>query len=322
MMSPKKLGRIGVVMGGTSSEREISLKSGKAVLKSLVDAGCDAIASDLTTTDAAQIVAQLRQAKIDIVFIVLHGKFGEDGAIQAILEKEGFPYTGSGPKASRLAMDKAATQALLKKNGITVPDFQILRQGDAIKPEIILKNLGGAPVIVKPCCEGSSIGITIIKNAADLMPALQVAFKLGTEVIIEKFIAGKEITSGILGQDTLSLVEIRPKNKFFDFVAKYQSGMSDYIVPAEISAPQTTQIKEMSLKAFQLIGCRDMARSDFILDEKGKAFFLEINTIPGFTATSLLPKAAQDRGIDFTKLCLQLAGYAAQRKKQIVEYSK
>ncbi len=322
MISPAQLGRIGVLMGGTSSEREISLKSGKAVLKSFNEAGCDVLAIDLTTTDASQIISQLRQAKIDIVFLVLHGKFGEDGAIQAILDKEGFAYTGSGPQASHLAMDKVATQALLKNNGITVPDFQILRQGDTINPALILKNLGGTPVIVKPSCEGSSIGITVVRNEADLAPALAVAFKLGPEIIVEKFIAGKEITSGILGTEALSLVEIRPKNKFFDFTAKYQSGMSDYIVPAQISESQAARIKEMSLKAFELVGCRDMARSDFIVDEKGNAYFLEINTIPGFTATSLLPKAANDRGINFSNLCLQLAGFAAERKKRIPEFIK
>jgi len=310
----RQLGRVGVLMGGCSSEREISLKSGKAVFHALEDADCDVVAIELNTIEPDKIILQLRQAQVEVVFVVLHGKFGEDGAIQAILEKEKIPYTGSGPQASRLAMDKAATQTLLKDNGIKVPEFHILKESEIGKANVIWRSLGNAPVVVKPCCEGSSIGITIVQHNKDFLPALKVAFELGPQVIVEQYIIGPEITAGILGNQALPLVEIRPKNSFFDFTAKYQEGMSDYIVPAEIDPTHTRRIQEMSLKAFDLIGCRDMARSDFILDKRGNAYFLEINTIPGFTATSLLPKAAQSEGINFCELCLKIVGFASARR--------
>lgn len=309
-------GRIGVLMGGCSSEREISLKSGKAVFQALSEAGRDVRAVEITTTEEARIISQLRQEEIDIVFNVLHGKFGEDGTLQEILERNGYAYTGSGPAASRLAMDKAATQALLKKNGVAVPEFFIIHVHDPMSARAILDRTGGLPVVVKPSCEGSSIGISIVHQEKELGGALQAAFQLGPQAIVERFIEGREITSGILGQEALPLVEIRPKSGFFDFNAKYQKGMSDYIVPAPVPDPQAKEIQEISKKAFDLIGCRDMGRSDFILDRRGKAFFLEINTVPGFTATSLLPMAAKCKGMDFTALCLTIAGFAARRGKR------
>lgn len=305
-------------MGGCSSEREISLKSGKAVFHALQEAGCDVTAIELNTMAAKEILSQLRQAQVDVVFLVLHGPFGEDGTIQSILEKEKILYTGSGPQASRLAMDKAETQTLLKQNGILVPEFRILTESQMEKAAAILQSLGGCPVVVKPSCEGSSIGITIVNSEKDFTPALKTAFALGPQVIVEQYIIGREITSGILGREALPLVEIRTKHPFFDFTAKYQKGMSEYIVPAPIDPAVTRRIQEMSLKAFDLIGCRDMGRADFILDQEGdqqgKAYFLEMNTIPGFTATSLLPMAAQNQGMNFTELCLKITGYAVTRR--------
>jgi len=314
-MTGKSVGGIGVLMGGTSSEKEISLKSGKAVYKALSEAGYDVKTIEINSTDERTIVRQLKQEKIDIVFNVLHGKFGEDGTLQEILERSGFAYTGSGSQASRLAMDKAATQTLLRKNGIRTPDFYILDSGDEINIKSILTKTGGLPVVVKPSGEGSSIGISIVREEKELAPALKGAFKLGPKVVIDRFIEGREITSGILGQEALPLVEIRPKNSFFDFSAKYQKGMSEYIVPAEIPADQAKEIQQISQKVFELIGCRDLGRSDFILDRSGTAFFLEINTIPGFTATSLLPMAAEHQGLDFAALCGKIVSFAARRRK-------
>ncbi len=303
-------------MGGCSSEREISLKSGKAVVQALESGGCDVVGVELNTVKQDEILAQLALACVDIVFLVLHGKFGEDGTIQDILEKAGIAYTGSGPQASRLAMDKASTQLLVQQAGIHVPDFFILNKSDQPQALKLLENLGGCPVVVKPSKEGSSIGITIVHNTEDFIPAVNKAFEFGTQILVDRYVQGQEITSGILCGEALSLVEIRPKAKFFDFTAKYQKGMSDYIVPAEINDQQAQQIKEMSQKVFNLVGCRDMARSDFILDKNGQAYFLEINTIPGFTATSLLPKAAQDKGINFTDLCLMLSSLAFERRSR------
>ena len=312
----KQLGRIGVVMGGCSSEREISLKSGKAVLQALQDAGCDAVAVELNTTDENEILAQLAHLRTDIVFLVLHGKFGEDGTIQSIFEKVGIIYTGSGPQPSRLAMDKVETQVLLKQNGILVPDFFILEKQNQSQALDFLERFGGCPVVVKPAREGSSIGITIVRRPEDFGEAVKNAFEFSSRILVDRYLVGREITSGVLGGEALALIEIRSKNKFFDFTAKYQKGMSDYIVPAEISAEQTRRIQEISQTAFKVIGCRDMARSDFILDEQGNVYFLEINTIPGFTATSLLPMAAQNKGLNFTELCLTIAGFAAERKRE------
>ncbi|MCB9772044.1 MAG: D-alanine--D-alanine ligase [Candidatus Omnitrophica bacterium] len=313
----QQLGRVGVVMGGCSSEREISLKSGKAVLHALQDAGCDVVAVELNTIDENEILTQLAQLKVDIVFLALHGKFGEDGTIQAIFEKAGIVYTGSGSQPSRLAMDKAETQILLKKNGVSVPEFFILDRKNESQSLALLEKFGGCPVVVKPACEGSSIGITIVRRPEDFEAAVVNAFEFGPRILVDRYLSGKEITSGILGGEALALIEIRSKNKFFDFTAKYQKGMSDYIVPAEISPEQARRIQEMSQIAFKVIGCRDMARSDFILDEMGNVYFLEINTIPGFTATSLLPMAAQNKGLNFTELCLTIAGFAAARKREL-----
>ncbi len=316
LLQTKSWGRLGVLMGGCSSERDISLKSGKAVLAALESAGCDAVAIDLNTVNESEILLQLSQSKIDIAFLVLHGKFGEDGGIQSLLEKAGISYTGSGPEASRLAMDKIATQKFLKNHGLSVPDFFVLEKKDQGHAEQLFENFGGCPVVVKPSAEGSSMGVTIVLEAKDFLPAVQAAFEFGPQILVERYIAGKELTSGVLGGRALSLVEIRPKSKFFDFTAKYQKGMSDYIVPAEISPEQTRCIQDMSQRIFTLLGCRDMARSDFILDDQGHVYFLEVNTIPGFTATSLLPMAAQDKGLSFADLCLTIAGFAVKRKNE------
>lgn len=314
ILTAKQLGRIGVLMGGCSSERAISLKSGKAVMQALIDARCDVVPIEINTLNEFEIIAQLTQAEIDIAFLVLHGKFGEDGTIQSILQKAGIEYTGSLPDASQLAMDKIATQALLKTAGIIVPDFFVLNQDNRSQAANILKDFGGCPVVVKPSSEGSSIGITIVHDKNDFELAVDTAFGFGSQILVDRYIVGKEITASVLGGQPLPLVEIRSKNGFFDFAAKYQQGMSDYIVPAQIDVQVAAGIQEMSRKIFNLVGCRDLARADFIVGHNGSTYFLEINTIPGFTATSLLPMAAQQAGFNFVNLCLMIASFAAQRK--------
>ncbi len=313
-VEPAQLGRIGVLMGGCSSESEISLKSGKAVFEALTNAGCDAVALKINTTNPDEILAQIAVAEIDIAFLVLHGKFGEDGTIQTILENAGIAYSGSGPQASRLAMDKASTQMLVQKAGIKVPDFFILDKKDQPDALKFLENFGGCPVVVKPSCEGSSIGITIVHRVQDFLPAVGAAFEFGERILVDRYIQGKEVTAAVLGTEALSLVEIRPRGKFFDFSSKYQKGMSDYVVPAEIDANTAGHIQAMAQKVFQLIGCRDMARADFIIDQNNQAYFLEINTIPGFTSTSLLPMAAAHKGLNFADLCLKIASFACVRR--------
>ena len=305
---------IGILMGGCSSEREISIKSGTGALRALTESGCHVSAVDLKTENRDEVIAVLKQAKIDMAFIALHGRFGEDGRIQEILESMGLPYTGSGSKASHVAMNKILTYETLRKNNIRVPQYLMFEKLSNGIEEKVKAVFGGKPVVVKPSCEGSSFGITILVDYADLSKAISDAFAYGNEIIVEGYIKGKELTVGILGNKLLPVVEIRPKNFFFDFIAKYQSGMTEYIVPAEISLSMAQQIQQVAWRVHQSIGCRHLSRVDFILDEENIPWALEINTIPGMTATSLLPKAAAAVGINFNELCLTLARLAYERE--------
>lgn len=317
MTEKNTLGHIGVLMGGCSSEREISLKSGKGVFTALKDYGCQVSALDITSQEESAILSLLKSAKIDVAFIALHGQLGEDGTIQAILEKANIPYTGSGVKASRIAINKITTQNLLKANHIPVAEYYIIKKGDAAVDKIC-KSIKNFPVVVKPANQGSSIGITLVESAKGLSTALEDAFRYDAEVLVERYIEGKELTVGILDEKALPVVEIRPKNKFFDFTAKYQAGMTEYIVPAEIPQDVSVKVQKAALAAHKAAGCSDMSRVDVMLDSQNNPFVLEINTIPGFTATSLLPKAAKADGLEFTGLCLKLVelAYRKQRKPQ------
>lgn len=306
--------KIGVVMGGCSSEREISIKSGTGALKALTEAGCNVGAIDLKTENPDEVAAFLKNSKIDIAFLALHGRFGEDGKIQKILEDIGLPYTGSDSKASYIAMDKLLTYATLEKNNIRVPRYlKFNKSSTDIERQAKAAFKGGA-VVVKPSSEGSSFGISIVSDYAQLEQAIKDAFYYGDEIIIEGYIKGKELTVGILGNKLLPVVEIRPKNFFFDFKAKYQSGMTEYLVPAPIDLAIAQEVQRIAWKVHQSIGCRHLSRVDFILDEENIPWVLEINTIPGMTATSLLPKAAAAAGINFGELCLTLAKLAYERK--------
>lgn len=309
---------IGVLMGGISSEREISFKSGRAIVAALEKVPCAVSGIEINTEDEKQIMGLLKEEGVDVAFVALHGKFGEDGGIQEILERGGIPFTGSGAGASRMAMNKALTQKMLKENRLPVPAYGAVSQERMEEKEEIIGKVGGLPVVVKPACEGSSIGITIVHEISQWQKALDAAFHYGGEVLIERYIQGKELTCGILGQEALPVVEIRPRHPFFDFEAKYQKGMSEYIVPAQISSKATQQVQEIAREVFRVMGCADFARVDFILDEEGHPYVLEINTIPGFTQTSLLPMAAQEAGMNFTQLCLRILQMALRRKGHVV----
>ncbi len=309
----RNLGHMGVLMGGCSSERAISLKSGQAVFKALRDLGCFVSPIELNSTREEEIDFLLRQARVDVVFIALHGKFGEDGQIQSLLQKLGIPYTGSDAKASQVAMNKGLTQMLLKEQEILVPNFIVLNKEDLKSIDDLLSGFAPFPLMIKPISEGSSIGISMAKTQKQLKEAMDQSFRYGPEIMIEQYIGGKEMTAGILGREVLPLVEIKSIRDFFDFTAKYQKGWTDYFVPAEISADLTKKIQTIALRVFEIIGCRDMARVDFIVDAQGNPFVLEINTIPGFTETSLLPKAAQVAGYSFSDLCLKIVQMAIQR---------
>ncbi len=312
-----KYGKIGVLMGGCSSEREISLKSGTAVLTALRELRCDVVAVDIVSSDNNEIKRIILDNKIDIAFIALHGSIGEDGVIQSILEELNIPYTGSGIEASRLAINKIMTQSIFKKEGLPIPEHVILSRYNVDTKTIVMNNISQFPVIVKPACEGSSIGVTVVENERQLKDAVKTACEYGKEVLIEEFIYGRELTVGILEGNPLPIIELRPKRRFFDFFAKYNKGITEYIIPAKIESNLYKDIQDTAVRAYELLGCNDFARVDFMLDRDNRYYILEVNTIPGFTATSLLPKAAAEIGINFKQLCLKLVelAYAKKEKK-------
>ncbi len=313
----KQMGRVGVLMGGPSSEREISMKSGKAVVSALEEAGCDVVKIVIDSTEEEPLIRAIRNEAVEIAFIALHGAFGEDGTVQKMLEMHHIPYTGSGSRASHLAMNKVLTFRQLREEGLPFPAHVILTQGEKGDFPQLAGDLKGPPLVVKPAAQGSSIGINIVSDPPQYEEAVRQAFELDDEVLVEAYVPGKEITSGVLGEEALPLVEIRPRTAFFDFQAKYQPGMTDYIVPAEISPDAARHIQELSLRAFRGMGCQDFARMDFILGPDDRPFFLEVNTIPGFTATSLLPMAAREAGYSFSELCLQILVLSQKRNKVV-----
>lgn len=301
--------RIGVLMGGSSSEREVSLKSGQAVFEALKNAGLDVVAVDLKDDHKENIIQQIKNYKIKTAFIALHGQFGEDGTVQKLLEENKIPYTGSGVEASRLAMDKIASRRLLESKKIPVPNYVVWDA--AVYPNFDLSFLNGLlyPLVVKPSNQGSSIGISIIEKKKDLTSALKAANRFSSQVLIEEYIPGKEITVGLLEDKPLPVLRIAPKNKFYDYRAKYESG-TEYEVPAKISKEEFKSAQVKALAAHRTLGCRYFSRVDMILKDNSEIVVLEVNTIPGLTTKSLLPKAAQAAGIDFTQLCLKLINSA------------
>jgi D-alanine-D-alanine ligase len=310
----EKLGRIGVLMGGSSSEREISLKSGRAVYDALQKLDLQVIAIDIKTESIEANIKLIESYGIDCAFLALHGRFGEDGQIQNILEIMKIPYTGSGVEASRLAMDKAASRSIFESGGLHVPKYKALdkvsyNQDVKINPDL------SWPLVIKPATHGSSIGLTIIDKEADLIKALDLAFTYDDRVIIEEYIKGRELTVGILDDQSLPIIEIIPKKTFFDFEAKYQPGMTDYIVPAQLEESIANRVSQAALSAYRLLNCLACSRVDMILSQGQVPFVLEVNTIPGLTTTSLLPKAAKVIGIEFDKLCLKLIELAYEKEK-------
>jgi len=311
-----QLGRIGVLMGGYSSERAISLKSGKAIYDAFKKGGYNVVPLDITDRERNKILSLILDAKIDVAFIALHGCLGEDGAIQSILEEADIVYTGSGIAASRLVINKILTQNLLKKNNISVPSYVTLSRSDGRPIERIVEQLNVYPLVVKPASEGSSIGISIVQREEELKTALETAWQYDQELLIDKYIQGRELTVGIVGNKTLPVLEICPKRKFFDYEAKYHKGMTEYIVPAQIPDDVAQSLQSSAMKAHNLLGCAGFSRVDFMLGEDMSPYMLELNTIPGFTATSLLPKAAAAIGLTFEKLCITIIELAYAEKKK------
>lgn len=293
----QKFGKVAVLFGGRSGEREVSLKSGSAVLAALQRQGVDAHAFDPATQELSALKAY------DRVFIALHGRFGEDGTIQGALELMDIPYTGSGVMASALGMDKWRTKLLWTAAGVVTPDFVLM--DDATATEEVVTKLG-LPVFVKPANEGSSIGVSKVKQAGDLAEAYTLAKASDPLVIAEQFVGGGEYTVGILGDTVLPIVRIVPKNEYYDYEAKYLRDDTEYRCPSGLSADQEKQIQAEALQAFKVLGCSGWGRVDFLMDDAGKHYFLEVNTSPGMTDHSLVPMAAKAAGLDFDALVVRI----------------
>lgn len=292
-----QFGRVAVLFGGTAAEREVSLKSGAAVLQALQDAGVDAHAFDPAVRDVVEIKT------FDRAFIVLHGRGGEDGVIQGVLEQFGVPYTGSGVMASAIGMDKARTKQLWLGCGLPTPRYCSLRADtdfDAVVAEL------GLPIMVKPSHEGSSIGMAKVYRAEDLPKAYANAAAHDAEVIAEQFIQGSEYTIAMLGQTALPVIRMVPANDFYDFEAKYQRNDTQYNIPSGLSQDDEQRLQQLSAQAFAAVGAEGWGRIDAMRDEQGRFWLLEVNTVPGMTDHSLVPMAAKAAGYSFSQLVLTI----------------
>jgi len=285
--------RIAVLCGGRSAEREVSLKTGAAVAAALQNRGHDAVTVDAVSN----LPGQLARIKPDAVFVALHGRWGEDGTVQGLLEMLEIPYTGSGVLASALAMDKALSKVVLRSAGIPTPDFQRL-DPSTVDCTVELD----PPLVVKPNREGSTVGITVVRRPEELAGALAAAFGHGTEALAEAFVDGREVTVGILDGEPLPVVEIVPDSGFYDYESKYTPGRTRYLCPAPLGDELTARVTEVAEAANRALGCTGASRVDLIVDAEGTPWVLEVNTIPGMTPTSLLPKAAAEAGMDFEAL--------------------
>lgn len=283
---------VGVLMGGMSSERPISLKSGKAVAEALRSRGYNVVEIDVGPSTPAELV----EHKVDVAWLALHGSFGEDGCIQGLLEIMRIPYTGSGVRASAIAMDKIATKRLLRGTAVNLPDDTVWRTGEAIPDDLRY------PVVTKTPNGGSTIGIHICNDKQELRAALADCGQFEADVLLEQFVAGREITVAVLDGAALPVVEIRPLSGHFDFEAKYTKGQTEYLVPAPIDPVIAATAQQHAEIAYRTVGLSGVSRADFIVDAEGIPWFLEINTIPGMTATSLTPMSAGATGISFEDL--------------------
>jgi D-alanine-D-alanine ligase len=295
----KKFRRVAVLKGGWSPEREVSLNSGAQCAKALREAGYDAVEIDA----GRDLADQLKEARPDAVFNALHGQWGEDGCVQGMLEVLGIPYTHSGVLASALAMDKQRTKLVLKGAGVPSPEGRIVRRQEAAGGHLM-----EPPYVVKPNAQGSSVGVYIVRKGDNRPPdeLTSAKWSLGDDVLVEKFIPGRELTVAVMGDRPLCVTEITTDLAFYDYEAKYAAGGSKHVLPAELPPTITERCLSLALKAHQSLGCRGVSRSDFRYDEgaKGeKLFFLEINTQPGMTGTSLVPEQAAHLGISFPELC-------------------
>lgn len=289
--------RVAVLMGGLSREREISLRTGRAIAEALMKKGYQVLSIDVGR-DIAEVLIRER---IECAFVALHGRGGEDGTLQGMLELMGIPYTGSGVLASALAMDKVMTKKVFLCEGIPTPPFEVVRGCDVGKREGVAISLS-PPVVVKPSREGSTIGITVVRSNGELPGALETAKVYDDEILIEAFIKGKEVTVAVLDELPLPIIEIAPKSGFYDYRSKYTKGETEYILPARLSREKYLLSQELALKAYRALGCSGCVRVDLMVDEEDNPYVIDVNTMPGMTETSLVPKAASFAGISFEDL--------------------
>ncbi|MFC3626588.1 D-alanine--D-alanine ligase [Vogesella amnigena] len=299
----KQFGKVAVVMGGSSAEREVSLMSGSGVLAALQSKGVDAHKFD----PSEQPLSALQEEGFSRVFNILHGPFGEDGTLQGALEAMGMPYTGCGVLASAICMDKWRTKLLWKGAGLPIPAFELLNDNSdfaAIEQQL------GLPIFVKPSTEGSSIGVTKVKNAGELKAAYEEARKYDSIVIAEQFIGGGEFTCAVIDDKAYPTIKIEPATEFYDYQAKYFRDDTVYRCPSGLAPEVEQRARELALQAFRVLGCRGWARVDFLMDEQGGIYLLEVNTNPGMTSHSLVPMAARAEGLGYEDLCVKVLAAA------------
>lgn len=293
--------RLAVLKGGPGAEHDVSLRSGASVASALRAAGAEVIEIEVAGTEV------VIPGDIDLVFNLIHGTFGEEGALQSLLDARGIPYTGEGAAESRTAFDKILTKRALVKAGVPTPRFEILREGERLSMPL--------PVVIKAPRQGSSVGVHLIHREEEISPAIGDCLQYGSEVLVEELVIGRELTVGVLGDYVLPVVEIRPVEGFYDYANKYTKGATEYLVPAPLTAEETSAVQAAAIGAVRALGLSVYSRVDVLLGEGG-ATVLEINTIPGMTETSLLPKAAAASGLDFTALCCTIAALSiAARNK-------
>jgi len=296
--------KVGVLMGGLSSEREVSLESGAGVLEALMERGYDAVAIDWQ--EGMWLPNELEENDIEVVWIALHGTYGEDGAVQGLLGCLGLPYTGSGILASALAMDKVASKRIFESNGVPTPRWRIVPPdaGPNAVEDFAL------PLVLKPALEGSSVGVSIVRDRREVPAALELARRHRGPTLVEAYVPGAEVCVGILDEEVLGSIEIRPATAFYDYDAKYKRNDTQYLVPAPMPAATLQRVEAAALAAHRALGCSGYSRVDLRVDESGAPFLLEVNTLPGMTSHSLIPKIAAHRGITYADLCERILSLA------------
>ena len=300
--------KIAVLMGGPGSERDVSLATGRGVSKALRSLGAEVVEVDVHDENFAL------PKDVDLAFITIHGTFGEDGQLQEILEERGVPYTGDGAEASRAAFDKILSKEKFREHGVVTPEWEVIEVGQ--RPTI------SVPLVVKPARQGSTVGVVIVKDASELDSAMAEAAKYDRKLLIEKFVSGRELTIGILGDQTLPILEIIPKGGFYDFNNKYPflnpqaGGGAEHVCPAQIDPNKTKQVQKQALHAFRALGLVVYGRVDVLLPDSGNPSVLEVNTIPGMTEASLLPEAAAAAGINYVDLCARIIALSRARPER------